>query len=504
MRTKLIIYIFLLFSGITGLSAQVTIGSIDEPQDYSALEVVSSAKGGLRMPRLTTTERENLDLGSLTGDAATKAVGLVIYNTTTKQPESWDGSKWITGKAVEPWFVSGGTVQATSNTQNIYHMGSVTIGDNSTADPTAILNVKSDNKGVLLPQITLTSSTDDTTIPNPTTGLLVYNTGANSNFKTSGYMFWDGASWKLFANSSSDAATATLSCAGAAMSPAQQIVGSTSIIAGTVIQIPYTGSNGGSFNGITLTSKNNPNVTATIADGMLSVGNGILNFTLSGTPTIDQQAPNGITFDLTPFLADNPGISGCNEITVGHILTASIENTAVMGYLMHTTDNTGNDTGTKGYTLQCNSPDGKFSVRVRVPESRSTIAVDNDYINIQVRNNQATPQTIIWNYRMVRRGGTDETANMFTMPAQIWGGTQGTSTTWTNATDSGYGGYWGDRGIYEGGPEFRRYTWIPMGPENKVAYEIIVMCALDTSTPTVAVSPTKLKVYIKFEQVTAQ
>lgn len=490
---------------VQGITAQVTIGSNDKPQDYSVLELVSSAKRGLRMPRLTTTERNDLDLASLTGDAATKAVGLFIYNTTTGQLEYWDGGNWIAARAIEPWMVSGGTNQATSNTQNIYQTGSVAIGHNGAVDPTAILNVQSDNKGVLLPRVTLTSSTDDTTIPNPTTGLLVYNTGDDTNFTTVGYMFWDGAAWKLFANSSSEVGSAVLNCAGAQMTPAQQITDGTDIIAGTLLQIPYTGSNGGSFNGITLTSVGNPNVKATIADGMLAVGNGMLNFALSGTPTLAQQAPNGITFDLTPFLDDNSGLSGCDEVTVGNVLTASIEHTAVMGYLMYTTDNTGNDPGTTGYSLECKSPDGKFSARVFVPSSMTSIAIGNQSINIQVRNNQDVEQTVIWNYCTVYSGGQVQTANMFTMPVQRWGATQGATTTWTNASSTSNAGYWGNPGIYDGsGPEYRRYTWIPLGETNKVSYEILVMCALDTATPSTAVSPTKLKVYIKFDQVTAQ
>lgn len=492
------------------MAAQVTIGSNEKPQSYSVLELISSGKGGLRMPHFTTTERNNLNLGSLTGDTATKAVGLFIYNTTKKQLEYWDGTKWVgtSGEPTEPWFVSDSAKQATSNLQDIYQMGSVAIGYDGKADPTAILNVQSANKGVLLPRVTLKSSTDKTTIVNPTTGLLVYNTGNNVNFSTVGYMFWDGDQWRIFANASAESASATLNCSGTSMSPSQQVVGGTPIISGTVLQIPYSGSNGGSFNGTTLTSVGNPDVKATISGGMLSVGNGMLNFSLSGTPTIDQQAPNGITFDLANFLSSNTGITGCNEVTVGNVLTASIEETSVMGYLMYTTDNTGNDVGTTGYTLQCNSPDGKFSARVRVPSGVSSIAIGNQYINIQIRNNQDAAQTVIWNYNTIYSGGTVAGANTLTIPAKRWGGNNSDSgSTWYNATayNTAYGGYMGNIGIYDGsGPEYRRYTWIPLGANNKVSYEILVMAALDTPTPGTAVSPEKLKVFIKFTQVTAQ
>jgi len=369
----------------------------------------------------------------------------------------------------------------------------------------SILDVTSTDKGVLLPRVALTSATDQTTISNPAIGLLVYNTGSNTNFTTSGYMFWDGTAWKIFTSNTADPATASLSCSGATMSPGQQITGSTPIIDGTILQIPYTGGNGGSFNGVTLKSVGNDNVTATLASGMLTVGAGVLNFELSGVPTASQQAPAGITFDLTPLIDANSGFSGgCTEVTVGNLLTASIESSAVMGYLAYGVDNTGNDTGTTGYSVQADSPNGKFSARVWVNGNITSIARGNQNINIQVRNNTSEATTVIWNYCTVWSGGMVETANMFTMPSMRWGGTQGATTTWTNASSTSNAGYWGDPGIYDGtGPEYRRYTWIPLGEDNKVSYEIHVMCALDTSTPTTAVSPTKLKVYIKFDQVTA-
>lgn len=490
---------------------QVTVGSASTAEASAAFNVNSANKGVL-FPKVTLTGTTDATT------VASPATGLLVYNTGTNSGFDyagyviWDGAKWakistdVTIPA-EPWLVSATTDQATSNTQNIYQMGSVAIGHDGAVDPTAILNVQADDKGVLLPRVALTSSTDKITITNPTTGLLVYNTGAESTFSTVGYMFWDGSQWRLFASSSSESAKAILNCSGTQMSPAQQVTDGTAIIAGTVLQIPYSGSNGGSFSGITLTSEGNANVTATISSGMLAVGNGVLSFTLSGTPTLAQQAPNGITFDLTPFLNANTGITGCDEVTVGNVLTAAIEETATMGYFMLTTDNTGNDTGTQYYALQCNSPDGKFSIRAEVPVSQSLVAYGNQYLNVQVRNNQNTAVPVIWNFN-TDYGGSLSTSGVLTIPAQRWGGDMDSGVTWTNATGSNVsnGAYWGQVGIYDaefGGPEYRRYTWIPQGADSKVCYEATIMVALDTLTPTTAVSPTKIKCYIKFSQITA-
>jgi hypothetical protein len=55
---------------------------------------------------------------------------------------------------------------------------SVGIGTSS-PDASARLEVSSTNQGVLIPRVSLTSVTDATTIPNPATSLLVYNTNAS-------------------------------------------------------------------------------------------------------------------------------------------------------------------------------------------------------------------------------------------------------------------------------------------------------------------------------------
>jgi hypothetical protein len=68
----------------------------------------------------------------------------------------------------------------------------------TTPETSAKLDVSSTNKGFLPPRVTLTSSTDNTTIPNPATGLLVYNTGTNPNL-VAGYYYWNGSNWATIA-----------------------------------------------------------------------------------------------------------------------------------------------------------------------------------------------------------------------------------------------------------------------------------------------------------------
>ena len=61
------------------------------------------------------------------------------------------------------------------------------------------LEIKSSNRGLLIPRIALKSLTDVNTVPTPAVSLLVYNTNAALTYGT-GYYSWSGTHWiKLFA-----------------------------------------------------------------------------------------------------------------------------------------------------------------------------------------------------------------------------------------------------------------------------------------------------------------
>lgn len=70
----------------------------------------------------------------------------------------------------------------------------------TTPNASAKLDVYATNKGFLPPRVTLTSYTDISTIPNPATGLLIYNTGNNVGL-AAGYYYWNGNAWATIATS---------------------------------------------------------------------------------------------------------------------------------------------------------------------------------------------------------------------------------------------------------------------------------------------------------------
>ena len=99
-----------------------------------------------------------------------------------------------------------------------------------TPDASAMLDVSSTNKGLLIPRIALTGTGDNTTIASPQTSLLVYNTATASSGTTAvtpGFYYWNGSAWeRLLINSNVSASTWGLS-GNAGTNPAANFIGTT-------------------------------------------------------------------------------------------------------------------------------------------------------------------------------------------------------------------------------------------------------------------------------------
>lgn len=80
----------------------------------------------------------------------------------------------------------------------------VAINDNGAeADESAILDISSENKGLLLPRMQITDVDSDISPVNfPAQGLLIYNTGSPE--VPEGYYVWSGDEWEQLINSNSD------------------------------------------------------------------------------------------------------------------------------------------------------------------------------------------------------------------------------------------------------------------------------------------------------------
>jgi uncharacterized protein (TIGR02145 family) len=118
-KNTIIILLALLFLLPVVVSGQTVIGSVLKPTSYSLLELsTTTIKGGMRMPQLTTVERDNLTTSAFVSDI--RAKGLTIYNLDTKCMEYWNTTKWVsvcTGNAdisfepndpTKPFFLAEG------------------------------------------------------------------------------------------------------------------------------------------------------------------------------------------------------------------------------------------------------------------------------------------------------------------------------------------------------------------------------------------------------------
>lgn len=303
---------------------QVTIGSGDAPQDFSVLELISSSQSpkGLRLPHLSSQDIIDLDLASLTEPAKSKAIGLMIYNTDDSVIEYWDGSKWVRARQVAPWLISGSSNIATLNTQNIYQTGQVSIGSPSSSDPSAMLNITSADKGVLIPRVALNSRTDKASINgnNPTEGLLVYNMGTDPAFPLSGFMYWNGEEWKILVMTDAvEPEISNLYCDAAVLTPSTYQQG---VAYKGILEVPYDGGNGGSYEIGTLISgvSGMNGLTVQLQPGTLGRGAGKLVYAVTGTPT----ASSPQTSTLPVSFTDKNTTHSCQAV-VG-IANARIEN----------------------------------------------------------------------------------------------------------------------------------------------------------------------------------
>lgn len=88
-----------------------------------------------------------------------------------------------------------------SNTVFVEIIKAQNVGINATGaapDISSILDISSPNKGLLIPRISLISTTDITTIASPTISLLVYNTNASisgAGANGAGFYYWNGSNW---------------------------------------------------------------------------------------------------------------------------------------------------------------------------------------------------------------------------------------------------------------------------------------------------------------------
>ncbi|HOV10763.1 MAG TPA: collagen-like protein, partial [Bacteroidales bacterium] len=78
----------------------------------------------------------------------------------------------------------------------VYSQQGVSINTAGTAaDSSAMLDISSTSKGLLIPRVSLASVNDVSTIPNPAVSLLVYNTNTAMSGGAVGFWYFNGTIW---------------------------------------------------------------------------------------------------------------------------------------------------------------------------------------------------------------------------------------------------------------------------------------------------------------------
>ncbi len=85
------------------------------------------------------------------------------------------------------------------NAQNV----AITDDDGYTVNAAAMLDVKSVNKGLLVPRVALVSTTDPVSVTKPE-GLLVWNTSTSGSYPDEGFYYWSGSDWVKVGSSALD------------------------------------------------------------------------------------------------------------------------------------------------------------------------------------------------------------------------------------------------------------------------------------------------------------
>jgi hypothetical protein len=154
---------------------------------------------------------------------------------------------------------------------------SVTVTDDSlyTPNTSSVLDVKSTNKGMLIPRVSLTGTSSASPITNPAASLLVYNI-ANISDVTFGYYYWNGTKWVRIANGEGRLNMVTKTTNAAITKTETMILASNDI----TLTLPIVTAED---NGLAITVKN----IGTYTDLITIIGN--------GTATIDGMSYSSLT-----------------------------------------------------------------------------------------------------------------------------------------------------------------------------------------------------------------
>ena len=204
-------------------------------------------------------------------------------------------------------------------------------------DPTAILDLQSSDRGLLLPRLT---QAQRDAIQSPATGLMIFNTTSvclEINFGTPSAPMW----WPYTCRGSIGALDCASATANGNLTAGFPATASRSI--------PYTGGNGGPHPGQTVNSTGVTGLTATLPAGNFANGGGNLVYNITGTPAGAGTASfaldiGGQACMLSVTVVLPPGVISslnCGGAVIAGTLTCSQASSGVIASIPYTGGNGG-------------------------------------------------------------------------------------------------------------------------------------------------------------------
>ncbi len=210
-----------------------------------------------------------------------------------------------------------------------------------TPNASAILDVSSTTRGLLLPRMT-TIQRD--AIATPSAGLVIFNTTSNC------LNMFTGAIWNELCGTATQGLIATIDCAGATHNGTLTSGSAASSVSSV---ISYTGGNGLPYTGQTVTSTGVTGLTATLSAGTMASGAGSLTYTITGTPSGSGNASFAIsvggqscTLTRTVFAVGTIASAfNCGSATNNGTLTSGSAASSVSSVISYTNGNGGTHNG---------------------------------------------------------------------------------------------------------------------------------------------------------------
>jgi hypothetical protein len=247
------------------------------PQNSSKLDVSSTTQGFLA-PRMTNAQRDAI---------AAPADGLIIFNISSGCPNYYNSGSWYEwcGTGVLPTGVINSLSCGTATNNGTLTSGIAATGASSLVPYTGGNGGTHNGQTVTSTGVTgLIATLVAGTFANGAGSLTYTITGTPSTTGTASFALNIGGQTCILTRTVAlPVGTITaLSCGTATNTGTltSGIVGS-----GVSSSVPYTGGNGGTHNGQTVTSTGVTGLTATLTSGTFANGAGTLTYTISGTPS---------------------------------------------------------------------------------------------------------------------------------------------------------------------------------------------------------------------------